>query len=83
MVVAFTGKDLHARSLRNNNQTNADEKKNILAIFSKEKNSKSKYSNCVYLKIIKFLKVSVVIWKKKFQLKFLMILIKIRLLKFN
>lgn len=37
MVVAFTGKDLHARSLRNNNQTNADEKKNILAIFSKER----------------------------------------------
>lgn len=56
MVVAFTGKDLHARSLRNNNQTNADEKKNILAIFSKEKNSKSKYSNCVYLKNYKVLK---------------------------
>ena len=37
MVVAFLGKDLHARSLRNNNQTNADEKKSILAIFSKEK----------------------------------------------
>ena len=50
MVVAFIGKDLHARSLRNNNQTDADERKNILAIFSKEKNSKSKYSNCVYLK---------------------------------
>lgn len=50
MVVAFIGKDLHARSLRNNNQTNADEKKSILAIFSKEKNSKSKYSNCIYLK---------------------------------
>lgn len=50
MVVAFLGKDLHARSLRNNNQTNADEKKSILAIFSKEKNSKSNYSNCVYLK---------------------------------
>ena len=75
MVVAFTGKDLHARSLRNNNQTNADEKKNILAIFSKEKNSKSKYSNCVYLKIIMLLNVYVVIWKKKFQIKFLMILI--------
>lgn len=45
MVVAFTGKDLHARSLRNNNQTNAD-----------EKNSKSKYSNCVYLKNYKVLK---------------------------
>ena len=29
MVVAFIGKDLHARSLRNNNQTNADEKKSI------------------------------------------------------
>ena len=56
MVVAFTGKDLHARSLRNNNQTNANEKKNILAIFSKEKNSKSKYSNCVYLKNYKVLK---------------------------
>ena len=39
MVVAFIGKDLHARSLRNNNQTNVD-----------EKNSKSKYSNCIYLK---------------------------------
>lgn len=37
MVVAFTGKDLHARSLRNNNQTNADEKKNILAIFLKKR----------------------------------------------
>lgn len=56
MVVAFTGNDLHARSLRNNNQTNSDEKKNILAIFSKEKNSQFLYSSCVYLKNYRILK---------------------------
>lgn len=37
MVVAFTGKDLHARSLRNNNQTNADEKKIFWQFFLKKR----------------------------------------------
>lgn len=37
MVVAFTGNDYYARSLRNNNQTESETKENILAIFSKEK----------------------------------------------
>ena len=56
MVVAFTGNDNHARSLRNNNQTNSDVKKNIIAIFAKEKNSKYTYSNCVYLKKYRILR---------------------------
>ena len=56
MVVAFTDNDFHARSLRNNNQTNADEKKNIIAIFSKEKGSNNKYKQLVYINDYQFLK---------------------------
>lgn len=50
MVVAFTGKDNHARSLRNNNQSRSDEKKNIIAIFSKNKLSKDLYNTLIYIK---------------------------------
>ena len=56
MVVAFTGNDNHARSLRNNNQTNFDEKKKIIAIFSKKRDSKEKYTQLVYLKDYQILK---------------------------
>ena len=56
MVVAFTGNDNHARSLRNNNQTNFDEKKKIIAIFSKKRDSKEKYTQLVYLKDYQTLK---------------------------
>ncbi|NDO41942.1 hypothetical protein SAMN04489758_10598 [Thomasclavelia cocleata] len=56
MVVAFTGNDNHARSLRNNNQTNSDEKKKIIAIFSKKRDSKEKYTQLVYLKDYQILK---------------------------
>lgn len=56
MVIAFTGNDNHARSLRNNNQTNSDEKKKIIAIFSKKRNSKEKYTQLIYLKDYRILK---------------------------
>lgn len=56
MVVAFTGDDFHARSLRNNNQTNADAKKNIIAIFSRGKRSNNKYEQLVYIKDYEYLK---------------------------
>lgn len=56
MVVAFTGNDNHARSLRNSNQTNSDEKKKIIAIFSKKRDSKEKYTQLVYLKDYQILK---------------------------
>ena len=56
MVVAFIGDDFHARSLRNNNQTNADEKKNIIAIFSREKRSEDKYEQLVYINDYEYFK---------------------------
>ncbi|MFQ6792077.1 MAG: hypothetical protein ACLRT4_04735 [Thomasclavelia sp.] len=56
MVVAFVGDDFHARSLRNNNQTNANEKKNIIAIFSREKRSEDKYEQLVYIKNYEYLR---------------------------
>lgn len=56
MVIAFTGNDNHARSLRNNNQTNSDEKKQIIAIFSKKRNAKEMYTQLIYLKDYRILK---------------------------
>ena len=56
MVIAFTGNDNHARSLRNNNQTNSDEKKQIIAIFSKKRNAKERYTQLIYLKDYRILK---------------------------
>ena len=50
MVVAFIGKDNHARSLRNNNQVLSDSRKRIIAIFSKERINNKKYERIIYLK---------------------------------
>lgn len=49
-VVAFRYPGNNARSLRNNNHTDSDNKKSIVAIFSKAKNQTEKYSNLVYLR---------------------------------